>query len=80
MLMHSLISGTVTDARTGKPMVGVNIVVQYTISGTTTDAAGKFILPVKQVPVYLVFSYVGYQPYEQQVTLPNRYRYSYTSR
>jgi iron complex outermembrane receptor protein len=65
---QNMVSGQVTDALTGKPMTGVSISVQHTIAGTTTDAAGKFSLTVKKFPATLVFSYVGYELQEQQVS------------
>ncbi|HZG23026.1 MAG TPA: TonB-dependent receptor, partial [Chitinophagaceae bacterium] len=53
---------------TGLPLPGVSILVKNTIDGTTTDAAGKFALTLKRVPVHLVFSFVGYQTNELPVT------------
>ena len=54
------ISGTVTDAQTGDPLPGVNIVVQGTTTGTTTDMDGNYTLEVP-ADATLVFSFVGYQ-------------------
>ena len=38
------VSGTVTDAQTGDPLPGVNIVVQGTTIGTTTDMDGEYTI------------------------------------
>ena len=54
------VSGTVTDAQTGDPLPGVNIVVQGTTTGTTTDMDGNYTLEVP-ADATLVFSFVGYQ-------------------
>jgi TonB-linked SusC/RagA family outer membrane protein len=60
------ITGTVTDAQTGEPLPGVNIVIQGTTQGTTTDMDGNYSI---QAPTdaTLVFSFVGYQERTVQV-------------
>ena len=55
------ISGSVTAADTGEPLLGVNILVEGTSTGTITDLDGKFSLEVANQSSQLVFSYVGYQ-------------------
>jgi TonB-linked SusC/RagA family outer membrane protein len=54
------ISGTVTDAETGNTLPGVNIVVQGTTMGTTTDMDGIFSIEAPS-DATLIFSFVGYQ-------------------
>jgi len=54
------ISGTVTDAQTGKPLPGVNIVVEGVTRGTTTDMNGQYSIEAEP-DATLVFSFVGYQ-------------------
>ena len=54
------VSGTVTDAQTGEPLPGVNIVVQGTTTGTTTDMDGEYSIEAPD-DATLVFSFVGYQ-------------------
>ena len=63
------VSGTVTDAQTGDPLPGVNIVVQGTTIGTTTDMDGEYSFEVPADAI-LVFSFVGYQ--EQTVEIDGR--------
>ena len=53
------VSGTVSDSK-GEPLVGVNVVVKGTTTGTMTDYDGKFSLDVPQNAV-LDFSYIGYK-------------------
>lgn len=63
------ISGSVTSAADGEPLIGVTVRQQGTDSGTSTDADGRFSLPLKQSssqPI-LLFSYIGYQ--SRQVSL-----------
>jgi len=54
------VTGTVTDAQTGDPLPGVNIVVQGTTTGTTTDMDGEYSIEAPD-DATLVFSFVGYQ-------------------
>lgn len=54
------VSGTVTDAQTGEPLVGVNVVVEGTTVGVVTDVAGKFTVTAPDANATLVFSFVGY--------------------
>src|SRR5699024_5234023 len=55
------VTGTVTDAQTGNPMIGVNILVVGTSSGTATDADGHYSLQVENLQDTLRFSFIGYQ-------------------
>ncbi|HEX3009462.1 MAG TPA: SusC/RagA family TonB-linked outer membrane protein, partial [Bacteroidales bacterium] len=54
------ISGIVTDAATGDPIPGVNVVLEGTTIGTTTDVDGKYSISVEGADAVLLFSYVGY--------------------
>src|SRR5690348_7964381 len=60
------ISGTITDAENGDPLVGVSVTVKDTILGTVTDMDGKFTL---QVPSSgkLVVSFIGYDNKELDI-------------
>ena len=57
------ISGTVTDETTGETLIGVNIFVMGTTSGTITDIDGNYSITVSPGAV-LSFSYTGYSPQE----------------
>jgi hypothetical protein len=55
------ITGTVTDAETGDPLPGVNVVIQGTQQGATTNADGRYrILNVSPGTYTLRASFVGY--------------------
>lgn len=54
------ITGTVTDAQTGEPLVGVNILVQGTTVGTTTGLDGTYSIDVEGPGAVLMVSYIGY--------------------
>lgn len=55
------IQGQVTDANTGTPLPGVNVVARGTDVGTATDADGNYRLTVPAEVDSLVFSFVGYE-------------------
>ncbi len=54
------ITGTVTDKDDGSAIPGVNVVVDGTTQGTTTDFDGKYSITVGNNAKALVFSFVGY--------------------
>jgi len=55
------ISGTVVEAESGDPLVGVNVHVQDRLIGTTTNQNGAFSLSTSISPPFtLIFSCVGY--------------------
>ena len=66
------VSGTVTDTE-GEPLTGVNVSVQSTFLGTTTDSEGRFDLrvPFDGSPRTLVFSFVGFQTVTREVSEPS---------
>jgi TonB-linked SusC/RagA family outer membrane protein len=57
---QNVITGKVTDASSGEPLPGVNIVIKGTTIGTTSDINGKFTISVPNQDAVLVFSFVGY--------------------
>ncbi len=61
------ITGTVTDAESKEPLIGANILVKGTSTGTITDFDGSYSLQVPQGSEVLVFSYTGYS--SQDVTI-----------
>ena len=65
------ISGQVIEAKTGDPLIGVNITIKDKLIGTITDTKGNFILSTRTPPPFiLVFSIIGYETYEQAVNGP----------
>jgi len=63
------IKGKVTSETEGA-LPGVNIVIQGTTTGITTDINGNFTLSVPGPEAVLVFSFIGYTP--MQVTVGNQ--------
>lgn len=60
------VSGVVSDQQ-GQPLTGVNVLVQGTTKGTSTDFDGTFSLTNVEENAILVFSYIGYQTQEVAV-------------
>jgi outer membrane receptor protein involved in Fe transport len=54
------LSGRIVDDLTGEPLIGANVIVKGTTTGTTTDIEGNFTLQVDALPVTLTISYLGY--------------------
>ena len=57
---QATITGVVTDAETGETVAGINVVVQGTSIGTTTDLDGKYRLAVPEDATNLIFTFIGY--------------------
>ena len=54
------ISGTVTDAETGEGLIGANISVSGTSTGTVTDFEGNYSVEIPEGSETLTISYTGY--------------------
>ena len=55
------IAGRVTDAQTGESLIGVNVIIDGTTQGATTDLDGYYIiLNVRPGDYSLRFSYIGF--------------------
>ena len=56
-----VVTGTVTDAKTGEALPGVTVAIQGTLRGTTTDADGSYTLELDSADDVLIFRFVGYR-------------------
>lgn len=57
------LSGKVTDAQTGEPLIGANILLTGTTLGAATDVNGNFvILNIPPGSYSIKVSYIGYEP------------------
>ena len=66
VLAQSTVRGVVQDEQS-VPLPGVSVLVKGTLTGTVTDLDGRFELPAMKGSI-LVFSYIGYQSFEQNVS------------
>lgn len=63
-----VITGKVTDPRDGTALAGVSVAVKGTNTGTQTDANGVFRISVATNVTSLVFTSVGYETQEVDIT------------
>jgi len=66
-LSYTQITGTITDASTGEPLIGASVIVQGTTNGTITDIDGSYSLNAN-IGDAIVVSYVGYDDMTQNIT------------
>jgi iron complex outermembrane recepter protein len=59
-----VITGLVTDIESKEPLPGATIVIKGTAKGTVTDTGGMFNLKVKEYPVTLSVSLIGFRSLE----------------
>jgi len=67
VLAQGTVTGTVTEASSGNPLPGANVIVKGTTNGTITDFDGNFSINVSAFPATLVVSSVGYTTQEVNV-------------
>ncbi len=61
------INGLINDAKSKEPIIGANVIIKGTTTGTTTDFNGKFAITLPgntQFPVTLEASFIGYSSQE----------------
>ena len=62
------VSGTVVGKDDGQPVIGANIVIKGTTTGTVSDVDGHFRLTAPRPGATLVISFVGYRTKELPAT------------
>ncbi|PRZ00077.1 outer membrane receptor for ferrienterochelin and colicin [Marinilabilia salmonicolor] len=68
LLAQVVVSGHVTDKRTGEGLPGANVYVKDSYDGTITDKAGLYKLEIPDSgELTLIFSFVGYQSVEKSL-------------
>lgn len=67
---QEVVKGTVLDSGSGQPIAGVNVNVQGTPNGVSTDFDGKFQIENVKQGAKIIFSFVGYK--KEIVTFTNQ--------
>lgn len=67
-LQRQKITGKVTDATTGEPVIGANVIIEGTTIGVVTDVDGRFSLDVESPNAVLVISFLGFNTERVQAT------------
>jgi len=65
-ILKQTVTGTVTSAEEGIPLIGVSVFIKGTSTGTVSDVEGQYSIEVEEDDI-LVFSYTGYAPQEISV-------------
>ncbi|MFK7845445.1 MAG: TonB-dependent receptor [Rhodothermales bacterium] len=64
------ISGQVTDAVSGQPLPGVNVVIQELLTGAATDLDGQYLIPDVAPGEYtLIASFIGFKQFSRAITV-----------
>ena len=63
------ISGYVQDAASGEQLLGVNVIWQDQLQGTTTNTYGFYSLTLPEGEVEIVFSYIGFDKVVKKINL-----------
>lgn len=66
---NGTIKGSVIDSETKEALIGVNLIIKGTTSGTSTDIDGNYELSVPTGPQTIIFSYVSYKDKSIEVNL-----------
>ena len=66
------VTGVVKDSFLGETVVGANVVIKGTQTGTATDINGKFSFQLEKGKYTLVLSYVGYNPISQEIVVADK--------
>ncbi|MFO7657738.1 MAG: TonB-dependent receptor [Bacteroidales bacterium] len=59
-LQQLRVTGTITDAATGDPLPGVNVIIKGSNVGVISDMDGKYSIEVSNTDAVLVYSFMGY--------------------
>jgi TonB-linked SusC/RagA family outer membrane protein len=62
------ITGSVKDAATGEPLIGVNIMVEGTATGAVTDVNGIYSIDISDSNEVLLYSFIGYNTERVEIT------------
>jgi len=60
MAQNKTITGKITDAKDGSPLIGASVVLKGSNTGAVTDVNGAFKLAVPSSATTLIISYIGY--------------------
>ena len=65
------INGKVVDGQTNETLIGVNVKINGTNIGTATNLDGNFNIKIKELPIKINVSYIGYKTEEILISSSN---------
>lgn len=68
---QATITGTVLDGETQEPLIGVNVIIGTSSSGTTTDIDGRYTIEIPSRDIELQYSYIGYETVYKKIGASN---------
>ncbi len=69
--LHTVLTGMVTDATTGEPIIGAEVELTGTVFADRTDSTGTFrIEQLPAGPAKLIVRQIGHRPLRQEIGLP----------
>lgn len=72
LFAQGTIEGTVTEGRTGEPMPGVNVIIQGTTIGASTNPDGEYAINNVEPGTYtLEATFIGFANSSQEITVGN---------
>ncbi|MEO0404847.1 MAG: carboxypeptidase-like regulatory domain-containing protein, partial [Bacteroidota bacterium] len=63
------VSGYLTDASNGEPLIGASVILLETGKGTISNVYGFYSITLEEGPYSLTYSFVGYQPIKKEFGL-----------
>jgi hypothetical protein len=72
LAQKQMVSGVVKDSFLGETVVGANVIIKGTLTGTVTDIEGKFTLMLERGKYTLQVSYVGFTPVTQDIEVADK--------
>ncbi len=68
------LSGYLKDKSSGESLIGANIIIKDSYSGTVTNAYGFYSLTLREGEYSIIFSYMGYADVEKNIKLDQNIR------
>lgn len=69
LAQNGTLKGKIVDAKSSEALIGVNISVQNSTNGTTTDIDGNYELQLPEGKYTIVYTYVGYEDKKQEINI-----------
>ncbi len=66
---QTIVSGTVSDAKSGETLIGASVLSKESGKGVTTDFNGNYEIVLDNGTYQLIFSYIGYEDIPKAITI-----------
>lgn len=69
LAQNGKLKGNIVDVKNNEPLIGVNISIQNSTDGTTSDIDGNYEVDLVEGKYTIVYTYVGYEEKKQEVSI-----------